>query len=92
MATRNVVPTIDLRTEKEKMNEAFGYETMNRAEWHGKRSGYAKAVNGFSLYKMSNGRYNWYPFGHVPNIDGQVDHKAKLLHSWYYSDGTWKKI
>lgn len=94
MTTRNmtVIPTIDLRTEEEKRNEDVGYKSVTAAELRGKRSGYARAVGGFSIYKMSNGNYNWFPNGHKPTISGELDRGAKLISKWHHSNGKWKRI
>ncbi|GIW05165.1 MAG: hypothetical protein KatS3mg059_1797 [Thermomicrobiales bacterium] len=93
MATRNmaVVPTIDLRSEKEIQHELYGYNSMEAAVRAGKRNAWTKAKGGFVIYASSNDNYQWCPFGHPPMLGGERDSRARVIAIFYWNGSNWKQ-
>lgn len=71
----------------------FPHKTLSKAEWHGKRDRYAKAVGGFAVARFES-RYDYFPYGQPPHIceAGQIRLVGEVVSVWRWTGYRWREI
>lgn len=65
------------------------YNSIDEALKAGKKDSYSKLQGGFSIYLLSNNKFDYFPYGQPANINGQFDKAALKAVRVTYKRNRW---
>lgn len=57
-----------------------------------KNDGWSKQRGGFAVYRLSNGKIDYFHNGQTPNIAGEPDRQAEFIGRWQWNYTRWSRI